>query len=559
MLSNKMLLIDLVALSKVPVYLFLTVAWTISYADVGPPVQLNSKLLDGQDVLDHPYPTRRISPDSKHVVYLADQEEEDFFELYSVPIGGGVPNKLRLDGVRAKFDMPGGVRSNFEITGDSRYVVYISDQEIDGKFELYRVPITGGTPVKLSVEIGLSGDVNDFKITPDGLRVVYRYAPISGIEPRLRSVLINGENTRTILGFVKSANDWEINPQGTQVVYLANSNISNIDRLYSYSFENAARREISLAGDTLQRVKKFKIGPQGMRVYYSARRNGNTFETLFSSSIEDGTSPRTHTIELAEYSGDIIDFAVDPTNTYVVYSQVSPANVGQKLFSVPIRAFSTERKELSKGLPFDAGISHFQISSDGRYVTFRFPKGNGTRDKELYSVRIIGGQPAKLNGNLTESGDVDSDYKISPDARYVYYSADQEAGEGEELYRVPINGGLSEKLNRGLARDKDVTSFILDSLAENILYLTRSDSDGPEELYFSAANGANVARVNRQLPTASEIGVGDYSFSPDGAYAVYLAEQNVVDQAEIFSASLADNDFCFPVRAKNSNTAVVCL
>ena len=38
----------------------------------------------------------QVSPDGSTVVYRADQDTDDVFELYSVPIGGGASTKLNL-------------------------------------------------------------------------------------------------------------------------------------------------------------------------------------------------------------------------------------------------------------------------------------------------------------------------------------------------------------------------------------------------------------------------------------------------------------------------------
>src|SRR5262245_3783946 len=55
---------------------------------------LSAALPTGQDVGDLSLPfewTFRISPDSKHVLYAADQDADDVIELYSSPIDGSLP------------------------------------------------------------------------------------------------------------------------------------------------------------------------------------------------------------------------------------------------------------------------------------------------------------------------------------------------------------------------------------------------------------------------------------------------------------------------------------
>lgn len=64
--------------------------------------------------------------------------------------------------------------SDFEITPDGQNVVYLSDQEVDERHELYVVPIAGGEIRKLSGEMSAFGDVKSWLISPDGSHIVYR-------------------------------------------------------------------------------------------------------------------------------------------------------------------------------------------------------------------------------------------------------------------------------------------------------------------------------------------------------------------------------------------------
>lgn len=63
---------------------------------------------------------------------------------------------------------------DYSISPDSSRVVYLADQDTDEVQELYSVPIGGGTPVKLNGPFVTGGDVWPFSISPDSSRVVYR-------------------------------------------------------------------------------------------------------------------------------------------------------------------------------------------------------------------------------------------------------------------------------------------------------------------------------------------------------------------------------------------------
>ena len=108
-----------------------------------------------------------VDPTSTWVVYRANQETEDVFELYSVPI----------DGSSTAVKISGSVLSSATITKagvDGSRAIYIADQETIDVRELYSVPIDGSNPpVKLNGELVPGGDVRSIAITPDRTTVVY--------------------------------------------------------------------------------------------------------------------------------------------------------------------------------------------------------------------------------------------------------------------------------------------------------------------------------------------------------------------------------------------------
>src|SRR5262249_13659527 len=119
----------------------------------------------------------QISPDNSRVIYRARQELFPFaFLLYSVPLAGGPVTKLNGPLVNR-----GDVSGFFQISPDSRRVVYVADRGTDGVEELYRVPLAGGPVPKLNgplvaggdVSAGLGGPLQFFRISPNSRRVVY--------------------------------------------------------------------------------------------------------------------------------------------------------------------------------------------------------------------------------------------------------------------------------------------------------------------------------------------------------------------------------------------------
>ena len=91
-------------------------------------VKLNGAMVTGGYVINF-----LISPDSSRVVYLADQQTDNVVELYSVPLGGQAAAGVKLNGAM----VTGGYVLSFQVSPDSSRVVYIADQDTDEVYELY--------------------------------------------------------------------------------------------------------------------------------------------------------------------------------------------------------------------------------------------------------------------------------------------------------------------------------------------------------------------------------------------------------------------------------------
>ena len=152
-----------------------TVIEVYSVPLVGPAeagVKLNRDLVAGGSVKFFPPDAVQISPDSSRVVYIADQQINGQDELYSVPLSGPAGLGGKLNGLL----VVGGNVMEFRISPDSGRVVYRADQDANNVYELYSTPLGGPATdgIKLSKLLTVNGDVTDFEVSPDSRWVVYR-------------------------------------------------------------------------------------------------------------------------------------------------------------------------------------------------------------------------------------------------------------------------------------------------------------------------------------------------------------------------------------------------
>ena len=116
----------------------------------------------------------QIDADGTRAVYLGDQDVAGRKELYSVPVAGGTP--VRLNGPL----VANGTVTQFGLSAQTNRVVYVARQE-RSRPDLYSVPIAGGTPVRLHAPLGATaevlGSLPPFRIAPDGQRVLFTVRP----------------------------------------------------------------------------------------------------------------------------------------------------------------------------------------------------------------------------------------------------------------------------------------------------------------------------------------------------------------------------------------------
>jgi Tol biopolymer transport system component len=186
-----------------------------------------------------------ISPDSSRVVYIADQQTDEMYELYSVPLSGGAAVKLNAPLAPGRdVDAFGTL-----ITPDGLHVVFRADQDTDEVFDLYRVPLAGGANLRLNGTLTAGGYVSQFLPTPDSSRLVYAAFQNSVDVLEVFSVPLAGGPVTPVSGPLVNGgsviSDFLISPSGQQVVYVADGEVNEVNELYA-SAEEAVRLYLPL-------------------------------------------------------------------------------------------------------------------------------------------------------------------------------------------------------------------------------------------------------------------------------------------------------------------------
>lgn len=517
------------------------------------PIKLNPPLVEGGDVR-----SSRIafSPDSQSVIYLADQEVDNRVEMFSVPAGGGLAAKLNPPLTA------GGNVSQFKIDAKNGRIVYVADQETNEVFELWSVPVGGGTSVKLNGAFVTGGNIESFQIDPLSNRVVYSADAETDGKHELYSVPVAGGTTPiklnppiVLAGGGDSGiccGDFAVNPIIPVVVFIARETGALGGRVYSIPTAGGIPpNQVSFNLLSTQRLLSFRISPLGDRVIYNiGTRDGSTnaFKgNLYSSLIGGGGNA--NVTETADPLFGTDNYRILPDGSRVVYSFQNNAAAPARLESATMLG---ERTPLYVPGPSDAQLSNFDLSPDSDWVMFLTSAGGPEQN-----IRTI----PPTGGGSTGHG-LGRYQLITPDSGRIAYTRIVDAQSHNELFSAQIFGGDERNLS-GL----NETGFVVDVRASQdgawIAFNTQIDghydlrvSDGTEaQPPITALAAANDGPKEVGVPisfTATITGGTQISYTwdfGDGGAGSGITTTHAYAQAGIYTATVQ------AVSSANSMTA----
>lgn len=344
----------------------------------GEPTQLNA--------VDQLVELFEVSPDGNFVIYTAANQRR-VLNLYSVPISGGNPVQLN-----ARLTS-GGEVVGILINPTSTHVVYHADQDVDGVWETFSVPITGGDVVKLFPGSKFSRDFYQTAFSPDG-------------------------NGIALLGHLPG----EGQTNGTPIHYVP----------------------ITGGGiTTLGEGNELTFSPDGEYLFYNLRYHG------FHQVSIDGQSD----LIIATANVFVSFYLLSPDYQWLVYTGGEEIfRVRTSAFS-EVGLIGTDIECGSQGVGGGRDFSvtwicSAAISPDSQYFVYVGNDESGVT--QIYSVALdadIQTMPEaqhklnKFSGSKRFSGE--QMLRITADSSTVIYTNDEEAEGFMDIYSVPIDGSAN--------------------------------------------------------------------------------------------------------------------
>lgn len=478
-------------------------------AAAGPTLKLSGVMPDFGDIREY-----QVSPDGQFVVFTTDPQRDGRYELFSVPRDGSHA-PLQLTDVAGEAHRLIGP---WLITADSQRVVFVA-----GDFDLYQhglfsVALTGGPVARLSSYSSYS--LGSFTVSTSGQEVIYQYCPQDSCQ--LFQVPAAGGTSASLTPGLYVGDDFQLSTDGTAIVFRAWEADDDTQKAELYRVQLAGGPPLRLTEATtpgcLCHIDVFQISPDGQRIVYAVVRDGwNTLSPgLFSVSSEGG--PAQHLAgPFAPYC--LRGVMISPDSGYVLYfADKSSGNHNTwSLFSVPAEGGASV--ELQPGFAaIWGGIHDVQISPDGQWVIYQVTTYESDQSG-LYVIPIGGGPALMLSGERLAGG-----LLLTPDSRQVVYGMVDDFGL-THLRRVPISGGLPVELAAGI-----ITEFRLGVDGQRVLFLSWAGSR--RELRAVPVFGGMPVTLNGPLPEGGA--VTTFALVSTGQ-VVYLADQDRQGRLELYA------------------------
>ncbi|MSR62176.1 MAG: hypothetical protein EXS08_07005 [Planctomycetes bacterium] len=472
-------------------------------------------LLNGPLVPGGTVPGYYLGREGLRLVFFADKQTNDVFELYSAPIDGSAA-PIQLSGTM----VAGGDVSGANISRDGTRAVYRADQDADGVFDLYGVPVGGSAPAVRLDRSFFNGDVqSDFQVSADGLGVIYRHDQDVHLNYGLFVARTDGSlapvRRSAPLPISRRVVSYVLGADEDTLVYLADQDTLLVEELYRTSAVSGGtpfKLNAPLGG---LEVDWFGLSPDSAWLVYTTRQSGQVLELL--SVPTDGSAPARKLNAALQANNAILARVVTLDSQHVVYTE-------DRGFEPPFRLWTVPIDGSQPAVLIDASADYLTGLPQGSDLYYR-RKRTGTDVLDVLRVPIDGGVSLRVNDELVSGGRVQTAAHLA--SGRVLYSAEQDHAQAFELYDVADTGGSSTKISGPLSLGAllgHVESFVVAPDGARAVYVAEQDSSEALELYSVLTDGLGGAvRLNTTFGTA-EPEVTRLDISPDSTWVLALLE-----------------------------------
>ncbi|HET9480090.1 MAG TPA: protein kinase, partial [Pyrinomonadaceae bacterium] len=477
-----------------------------------------------------------ISPDGKYIVYVLSDRSAQSLWIRQVSTAND------------KLIVPPAPVGYFGMTfsPDGNDLYYVIKANLDAG-TLYRIPVLGGTPVKITEK--LDGPVS---FSPDGKQFVFirgNYPTAAGSALIIANIDGAAERELSVKNFPErfspiffAGPSWS--PDG-KLVAASVATTGGQSRLLGFSVADGSEQQLwqqpfpftgrvqwlpdmtgllVVAGESPAAAQLWVVNhPEGagrrvtndLSTYRSIglTQDGKTFTTVQAQGLvnlwvaPDGDVARasrlpTGNVSFYSSSGNNVSWTPDGRIVFV-------SNEGGNPNIWITKPDGSERKQLTAN---DAANFSPVVSPDGKYIVFGLWRGG---KKTLWRMDVDGRNPVQLTFGVG-----DSFPSISPDSRWVIYTAPSEARP--TLWKVSIDGGTpAQVINR------NATMGVVSPDGKFIAYTYPESADAlapPNRLALIPFEGGQPIKTFEVRTSGTVLAV--IQWAPDGKSVLYTVTAN---------------------------------
>jgi Tol biopolymer transport system component len=531
--------------------------WSAPADGAAPAVKLHASLTAPQEVGEY-WP----SPDHTSVLFTADLAVSRAVELYRAPLDGSAP-PLRLS---PAFD-PGVEVRSIAFDSDGSDILYLADVRADRVPELYAVPADGSRPAAhLNRTLVTGGVVHAAQVLPGDASVLYVAEQRDGFENELFRVPLDGTAPPLLMTdpFPRGApegdvRDFELAWEQREVVVTTVVSPSELDT-WRVALDGRPRAERITGPGVAEELRG--VSPDGRHAVFAIQTRIGPGENVISRRVDGSAPPVWLDRDLAGTAGaPVLEVAFTPDSSRVLFvTSTTPASPAALCSAHPDGSQSAQVVDthVAESSPVSEFRHLLRISPDSTRVAY-LRSEPASAPPELWSARVDGSEPpVRLSAPLPAGGAIGGEgttpaVALTPDGTRAVYLGEQDTDGVVELYGVPLDGSAPPvKLNGPLVAGGGVRGtsaahvpFQVSPDGAFVVYVADQDTDEVLELYRAPVlggvppvklSGALVAGGSVVGPLAPPDGSDvPLLLSPDGQWVVYRADATTDDVTEIYA------------------------
>lgn len=326
-------------------------------------------------------------------------------------------------------------------------------------------------------------------------------------------------------------------PNGPKVVYIADEDLDGIEELYVANPDGTQQLKLNYpllnAG---KNVIRFKISPNGLKVAYIADQDDVDKVNLYTVNL-DGSQRHLVNSGVPTTAHEVASFEWMPSSSKLVYT-TDEFNAAGTLGLYIANFDGTSRLTLSSG----PVASQFAIAPNGSRVVYKFGALNPVARSIIPDATgdVLLNTPFNL---ITFPASSVSGFVISPSSTKVVYRSNHDDDSKFELFSVNIDGtGSRVKLNSSLVIGGNVgltpgVEFAISPDSSKVVYLADQDVNNVTEIYSASLGVSGSTKLNSALTLNGD--VESFKITPDSTKVVYMADKDVNGANEIFSVDIS--------------------